>query len=74
MPESQNEWTSISISRDDAARIRVFADPEHRTLRGQLLVWLDAAEALYADVTPEIQGKADAVKGLSRPGALDETV
>ena len=62
MTEPASEWTSISVTTDEAARIKAFADPEKRTLRAQLLMWLEAAEKLYADITPEIQDKADTVK------------
>lgn len=71
--KKQPKWTSLNLSPDERFRIKAFADRGHRNVRNQVLVWLDAAEALYADVTPEIQRKADAVKGLTRPGALDET-
>ncbi len=68
----QTDWTSINFTRAERDRIKVFAGRGRRNVRNQILVWLEAAEALYADVTPEIQGKADAVKKLSRT-TLDET-
>jgi len=72
----QTDWTSINFTKPERDRIKVFADRGRRNVRNQILVWLEAAEALYADVTPEIQDKVDTVKNLSRPGTntLDETV
>ena len=73
MTESQNEWTSISLEAGERDRIKVFADRGHRNLRQQILVWLDAAEALMKDGTPDLLDKAGTVQNLSRP-TLDETV
>ena len=69
----QTDWTSINFTRAERDRIKVFADRGKRNVRNQILLWLEAAEKLYRDVTPEIQDKANTLKGLSRPGTLDET-
>ncbi len=63
-PEPQSGFTSISVSNDEADRIRVFAKLGYRNLRGQVVMWLEAHEALAADIPPEIRDKIDTIENL----------
>lgn len=75
MTDGQNdalEYTTIGLSKDAARRIKVFADRSHRTVSGQVLVWLDAAEALMKDVPPDVLDKVDTVQNKKLRGAEPE--
>ncbi len=60
----EQEYTTIRLLKSDHARITALADRNHRNAGQEILVWLDAAEALMAGITPEIRDKIDTIENL----------
>ena len=59
----EQEYTTIRVSKVDHQRIMAIADANHRNARQQVLMWLDAHEALMADIDAPMQRRIDEVKG-----------
>lgn len=70
-PTELRNWPIFFCERE-IKKIRERANRNRREPYQEVMTMLESLEHLEADVTPEIQGKADAIKNLSRP-TPDET-